>query len=178
MPRGGKRIGAGKPVGTKNRETLTKEAIAAGVRQRIMQNADKLLTAQFTKAFGSVQIFQVIKKGEKYEHEIVTDATVIKEVLDEGQGMNCTTDRGFFIVTEIPPETKAIDSMLDRALGKAAQSIEITTDPRIDDLKSRIQARATEKGIPYEQELAYWNENFSQNVAPEIKEKLISEIVQ
>lgn len=55
---------------------------------------------------------------------------------------------------------------------------EVSTDPRINDLKSKIQARAAEKGVTYEHELALWNEKYSGNVAPEIKTKLISELEQ
>lgn len=62
-------------------------------------------------------------------------------------------------------------------LGQADKQ-EVSTDPRISDLKSKIQARATEKGVTYEHELALWNEKYSDNVAPEIKTQLVSEIVQ
>lgn len=144
MPRGGKRAGAGKPVGTKNQETITKEAVFSEVRQRIMKNADKLLNAQMANALGSVQIFEVIEhknsKGNviRIEHRLVEDASTIKEVLDAGEGVNCSVDGGFYIVARVLPETKAVDSMFDRAFGKAAQSIEVKTDNDLQSLANRL----------------------------------------
>lgn len=55
---------------------------------------------------------------------------------------------------------------------------EITTDPRVNELKSRIQRRAEEKGVTYEQERDYFLANYADNVQPEVKTKLASELVQ
>lgn len=62
-------------------------------------------------------------------------------------------------------------------LGQADKQ-EVSTDPKVTDLKAKISARAAEKGVSYETELALWNENYSDNVAPEIRAKLVSELEQ
>lgn len=177
--RGGKRPGSGLKMGQILPKTLEKRRVQAAIAQRVMQNADKLFNAQLSNAVGSVQIFKVVEVSEnKREHILVTDPDEIKKVLDEGEGSNCSVDGGFYLVTTIKPETKAIDSMLDRTFGKAPQSIELTADPRVTELKSRIQARAAVKNIPYEQELKHWSENYAGDVQPEVREVLISEIAQ
>lgn len=129
---GGARSGAGRAKGGKNPDTLHKEKVYAEVRQRIMRNANKLINAQMAKAVGSIQIFEVVEtetNGKTLtEHILVTSPDVIKQVLDEGQGVNCSVNGAFYIVTEIAPENRAIDSMLDRTFGKATQTVEITVD--------------------------------------------------
>lgn len=55
---------------------------------------------------------------------------------------------------------------------------EITTDPRITELKGLIQKRAAEKSITYDQELQNYLGLFAESLAPEIKTKLTSDLVQ
>ena len=131
MAKGGKRPGAGMPKGTKIKRTLEKERVLAGYRQRVMQHADSLFNAQYTKAIGSIQVFRIdeIDLGEgktKKVHTLVTEPEEIKEVLDATA--NGERTEGVYFVTEILPDNKAIDSMLDRTFGKPQQSIEITDE--------------------------------------------------
>lgn len=143
MPKGGVRPGAGTKKGRKQATTLEKERVLAEIRQRTMRNADKLFNAQFANAVGAIQIFEVVEseddKGKKkVEHILVTDPDRIKKVLDEGEGTNCSVEGGFYIVMESRPETKAIDSMLDRTFGKAAQTVEITTESDQNSIANKL----------------------------------------
>ncbi len=151
MPRGGKRPGAGKPKGTKHAATITKEAVLLAVKQRIMQNADKIVNAQLTKALGSVMVFEVVEvKGKdgkpRNEHVLVRDPERIKEVLDAGEGVNCSVEGSFYLVTEVPPETKAADSLLDRTFGKASQSIEVKSENDIAAIAKRVVNKLVDRG--------------------------------
>ncbi len=124
----------GRKPGSQTIKQLQKAAVQDELRQRVMKNADKLFNAQFAQAVGSIQIFEVIEhknsKGNviRIEHKLVTDAETIKQVLDTGEGVNCSVDGGFYLVTHIMPENRAIDSMLDRTFGKAQQSIEVKNE--------------------------------------------------
>lgn len=174
MPRGGKRPGAGRKPGTVEKRTRDKRIVLDEFQQRVMRNMDKLFTAQFAKAVGSIQIFQVVKKGDKFEHELVTDPVIIKEVLDEGEGLNCTTERGFFIVTEIPPETKAQDSMLDRTFGKAAQTVEVKSEGA-DNWKKAVKlliSNGSAKDI--KEAVQMLKDAQFQGLTPEIEDEILS----
>lgn len=72
----------------------------------------------------------------------------------------------------------AIKEVLDRTEGKAQQSLEVITDPRVTDLKNKIQQNADRKKIPYEKELELYLATFQNDIAPDIKDKLVSELVQ
>lgn len=130
MPRGGKREGAGAPKGTVQRRTLEKSAVARALRERTMAQADNLFNAQLAKAVGSVMVFRVdeeVSGGKtKRVHTQITDSNEIKRVLDENESGAGTVGENYYFVTNIPPDNKAIDSMLDRTFGRAVQSIEVS----------------------------------------------------
>lgn len=119
------------PKGTKIHRTLEKEAVIAAYRQRIMKHADNLFNAQYAKAVGSIQIFRVDEFEDengkkKREHILLTDTDEIKQVLDDTDGTSGVSGEKYYIVAPVLPDGKSIDSMLDRAFGKAQQSVEIT----------------------------------------------------
>lgn len=55
---------------------------------------------------------------------------------------------------------------------------EISTDPRMNDLKSRIQTRAQTKGVSYEIELQFFLDHYADNVPEDVRTKLSSDLVQ
>lgn len=177
MPKGGRQPGAGRPKGKKSPATLERERTLAEVRQRIARKADDLLNAELIEGLGSNVIMKLVDP-EKGKYEIVTDEQEIVRVIQEHKGANGAVGGDFYIITARPGNYKSRQYLFDRAFGKPPQTVEVKDDPRIHDLKARIQARANEKGVTYEAELALWNEKYSDNVAPEIKTKLLTEIVQ
>jgi hypothetical protein len=155
MPRGGKRNNAGAPKGTVQRRSLEKAAVARVLRERTMKQADNLFNAQLAKALGSIMIFRIDEEitasgKTKRVHTHVTDLDEIKLVLDEtssqGEG---TVGESYYFVTNIPPDNKAIDSMLDRALGKAVQSIEVNdaTENKAVRMAQDLYANLLSKGF-------------------------------
>ena len=115
---GGARPGAGRPPGRKSKKTLERKIIEAGMKQRIMESVDVLLSSQMNLAKGCQMLFKLNKKDKK--PELVTDQKEIEKYLTGG--FEKVKDTRYFITTKIP-DNKAIDSMLDRAFGKARQNI-------------------------------------------------------
>lgn len=164
MAQGGKREGAGKKKGIPQKRTLEKLAVLSAFRQRVMTHADNLFHAQYAKAVGSIQIFRIdeIEIGEgktKKVHTLVTETEEIKAVLDATA--NGESTEGVYFVTEIPPDNKAIDSMLDRTFGKAQQSIEITDEASqkwkqaVEDLISANAAKDVTEAVELLESVGY-----------------------
>lgn len=128
--RGGIQPGGGRPKGSKNKATLEKQKVAEAFNQRVMANANALFNAQLTLAVGSQKVFRVDETGEgkskKREHVLVTDADEIKVLLDEHDGRNGVVDGVYYYFSDVLPDNRAIDSMLNRAIGKPKESIEHT----------------------------------------------------
>ncbi len=154
MPRGGKRANAGAPKGTIQRRSLEKSAVARALRERTMAQADNLFNAQLAKAVGSVMVFRVdeeeIGGGKtKRVHTHITNPDEIKRVLDENEGGAGRVGADYYFVTNIPPDNKAIDSMLDRTFGKAMQTVEISdiSDDRAVQIAQDVYAELLKKGF-------------------------------
>jgi hypothetical protein len=140
MRHGGKRRNAGRPKGKPNSKTLERLGVQAEFNQRVMGQADALFNAQFSLAVGSIRIFRIDededKRGKvKRIHTLVTDPDEIKEVLDENGGSSGIVGKRFYNVVHVPPDNKAIDSMLNRALGKPIYD---TEHDRIFDIQTRV----------------------------------------
>jgi hypothetical protein len=129
---GGSRPGAGFPKGQKKVKTLEKIAIQKALAERVMAKADILHNAQFSVAIGSTYIYRVEEeedeKGKiKVRHVLVTEPDEIKMVLDETAGASGPVQGGYYIITTEKPDTRAIDSMLDRTFGRPTQTV-VTED--------------------------------------------------
>ena len=128
---GGKRVGAGRPAGSKNKATLEQKAVLDAFNQRVMAKAEALFNAQLTLALGSMKVFRIDEtEGEggkkKREHVHVTNPNEIKALLDEHDGMSGVVDGVYYYFADILPDNKAIESMLNRAVGKAPEKAEVT----------------------------------------------------
>jgi len=129
MASGGKRARAGRKLGSKGKATLEKQKVAEAFNQRVMAKADALFNAQLTLAIGSMKVFRVDEvEGEggkkKREHVHVTDANEIQTLLDEHDGMNGVVDGVYYYFSDVLPDNKAIEAMLNRALGKPKETLE------------------------------------------------------
>ncbi len=154
MPRGGKRENAGAPKGTIQRRSLEKSAVVRALRERTMAHADNLFNAQLTKAVGSVMVFRVdeeeIGNGKtKRVHIHITNPDEIKRVLDENEGGAGKVGDDYYFVTNIPPDNKAIDSMLDRTFGKATQPVEVSdiSEDRAVQIAQDVYAQLLKEGF-------------------------------
>lgn len=140
MALGGKRPNAGRPKGTKLPKTLEKEAVIAAFRQRVFKIANSLVTAQTSLAKGQQMIFRMdpqyetkfskdgverkVKTGLK-KSKLVTDPDEIANYLDELEGAPGEIDDSYYFITTKEPNNQALDSLLDRALGRPKESLEV-----------------------------------------------------
>lgn len=126
--RGGKRPGAGRQYGSKNKATLEKKAVQEAFNQRVMLKADALFNAQFSLAVGASKVFRIDEEGEgknkKQVHTLVTNEDEIKALLDEHEGGAGEVGGSYYYITTSPPDNKAIDSLLNRALGRPKETHE------------------------------------------------------
>ncbi|MEW6126739.1 MAG: hypothetical protein AB1757_06850 [Acidobacteriota bacterium] len=124
--KGGKRKGAGRKKGSLNKTTLEKKAAEDQFINRVIQNVDKLFNAQISIAEGCSYLYRVDQIGEgskkREEHVLVTDPEEIKAYLDGN------TEDTYYYITTKTPDNKAIDSLMDRAFGKAVTKIAGTGD--------------------------------------------------
>jgi len=110
----------GRPKGSRNGATLEREKVAAALRQRILQNADRLFNAQLALAEGCSFLYRrSLDKGGKAE--LVTDPETIRKFIDE----ELDPDQFVWIHTERPNIT-AIQDAFNRALGKPTESVEVS----------------------------------------------------
>jgi hypothetical protein len=128
MGHGGKRSKAGRKVGSKSKATLEQQKVLEAFNQRVMAKADALFNAQLTLAVGSMKVFRIDEEeGEggkkKRVHSLVTDEDEIKALLDEHDGESGVVDGVYYYFSTIPPDNKAIEAMLNRSLGKAAETV-------------------------------------------------------
>lgn len=145
MARGGKRPGAGKPKGHKSEKTLEKIKVLEAFRQRTMRSADLLFDAQITLARGQTFLYKIekewIKTGSKRNGEDTGYWRNKKPKLVESQSeievfLETHTDKAngdieddndpsstYYFLTVKEPNNQALDSMLDRSLGKTAQAV-------------------------------------------------------
>jgi hypothetical protein len=112
MTHGGKRPGAGKPKGFKHRVTLDKEAARAFVRQQVCNALGPLLDAQIANAKGLSYLVYRNKKSGKFERVKALEAV--------------NQDEETIEVWEKDPSVQAFTDLLNRALDKPAEHVELT----------------------------------------------------
>lgn len=129
----------GRPKGTRTKAALERDKVMAAWRQRVFQFADALLDSQMTLARGQTFLYKVEKewvqtgKGgffKKKRPVIVEDPEEIRAFIErEGEGANPDEDQDggdiFYYLTTKEPSNQAIDSMLDRAAGKAIATTQV-----------------------------------------------------
>lgn len=116
MKNGGKRPGAGRPKGTIGVKART----LLEVKDRIAKNVDSILNTQLVESKGTHLIYRLNPIDRKYV--LVTDADEITECINNYRG---TDDESLYVITTQKPDTKTGQYLIDRAYGKAPQTIEI-----------------------------------------------------
>lgn len=123
----------GRPKGLKNQATLEREAVLREFKQKVMRSADVLFNRQMKLAEGHMYLYKIEKEviiGPKGGKKIipkkpvrVTDEKEIElyllEALETG-GLSDPEDTYYYVTVE-KGDNKAIDSMFDRAFGRATQ---------------------------------------------------------
>lgn len=119
-----KRVGrlGGRPKGSKAPATIEKEAALKQFNLRVASMADKLLNSQAIVALGTHRMVTVEVDDEGKKHiKTVRDETRMQNLLDTG-----VYGKDYLILEGSPAEWKAANALLDRAFGKAKESIDIS----------------------------------------------------
>lgn len=129
--RGGARPGAGRPKGKMEAKTIEKMHVKKAFEDRVAKNAHRLFNAQVTLALGTQYLFkrQKVKSGKRWRwtpFERVTDPEEMLAFLDGDFSKDA--DKVYYMITADKPDSKAIDSLLDRGFGKAPQNLNIKDD--------------------------------------------------
>jgi hypothetical protein len=130
VTRGGLRPNSGRPRGSRNKMTKDIKAKEKTIKERITKNLDELVNAQLSLAKGLFFMYEIKMRNiggrRKPEHIQVKDPKKIKAFLDgelEGE---------YYYISAQAPENKAIDSLLDRAFGKATSETNVNHDFNIN----------------------------------------------
>jgi hypothetical protein len=127
---GGARVGAGGPR-RPHANTLEKRRVREAFEQLVLRAATKLFNAQMGLALGEqslyVKYYVGTGKDRKAVVDVVTDPEIIKEyVIDDGLTLNRESEDEYYYIASKPADNKAIEALLNRALGKAPDKLEIT----------------------------------------------------
>lgn len=130
MSHGGKREGAGKKKGSKHKKTLEREAAAKAYDQLVLAQLKPLFRKQLWLAMGQTYVFRKEKHGTgasmRIEHVLLEHPHEVADALDviANGDENFPSENGYVYITTKSPENNAINSMLDRGLGKVTQKLE------------------------------------------------------
>lgn len=117
----------GRPKGKLSQKTLDKMKVLEAIRQRTFKVAERIQDAQLSSALGQQFLYRIHtnSKGFKDKPELIEDEYTIRCYLngDYDSGGDQEDKNDYYFITTKAPDTRAIDSMFDRAFGKVSQPI-------------------------------------------------------
>ena len=121
----------GRRNGSKNTLTIMKEMELEEFQKLARQRMDALFYSQLTLALGSMSLFRIDENSNGgREHVLVTDKNEIGDILSQMHGSKSEggvyNDVYYYISTK-DPDNSALNSILDRAYGRAQQRVDHTT---------------------------------------------------
>ena len=130
MAKGGARPGAGRKKGHKASHTLEALKAREYVIERIKNALQPIMDAQIALARGCSYLYRIDKDddGKKQKPVLVIDPKEIATYLDGefGDG-DVGENKSYYYITTEKPENPAIKDMLDRAFGRAKESVDLTS---------------------------------------------------
>ena len=128
----------GRPPGSLSKTTLEKKAALERFQARVRANIDPLFDSQLTLARGMSYLFRIDEEWEgktkRKKHVLVTDPDEIIAYLDSQlDDVDDDGEQVYYYITTKDPDNHALDSLLDRTFGKAAQVIDHTGSVSIED---------------------------------------------
>lgn len=137
---GGARPGAGRPKGKMNALTIEKMKIKKEFEDRVAHHAHTLFNAQMTLAMGTQFLLKrtKVKNKKGWRWTPFEKVTEEQEMIDYLDGKFKDDTSQYFLLTAEKPDSKAIDSLLDRGFGKAAQSLTLK-DERPDPIEEILK---------------------------------------
>lgn len=126
---GGPRPGSGRPKGTRNPATIEKEAAREAVRQRVLQQLERLVDTQISNACGIHYLVvrekttgKFLRVGRKAAEELNPDEEIIE-------------------VWEKDPSVPAFTDLMNRAIDKPkAQDIDVNVSVETAGIPARLAA--------------------------------------
>ena len=130
--RGGARPNSGPKRGAKYKKTIEKEIELAYIKERVSKAKDVLISSQLSLARGVSYLYRVDKdaKGNDKKPELVTAEYEIEAYLS-GEA----DEDSFYYITTVKPENSAIDSLLDRTVGKPTQKNEVSGELKVSGVE-------------------------------------------
>lgn len=131
---GGRRPGSGMKKGHKTKKVLEREASRKAYEQLVLKNLKPLFYKQLLLAMGQIYVYRRDKHGTgasmRIENVLLENPREIADALDTiaNNDPNWSHEDGYVYVVTKSPENRAIDSMLDRSIGKPMQSTDITSN--------------------------------------------------
>lgn len=130
-PKGGKRPGAGRPKGTKNPATLTKEQAREALARVVMAHMGDLVAAQIAQAIG---IKYLVTRDRRTGKFIRVTETMAKQRSADAE------NEEIIEVWEKDPSTPAFTDLMNRALDKPKeQEQEIRVTGEIEIVAVKLQ---------------------------------------
>src|SRR5262245_39489943 len=126
MARGGKREGAGRPKGRKEVKTLAKEQARELLRQMVTKNLEPLVAAMIDSALGLKRLLVRDPKTGKFHR--VDDAEF---------DMALASEHGVYVYTQ-PPNTAAFTDLMNRALDKPIEPVELRGGFQVDAIAQKL----------------------------------------
>lgn len=127
---GGARAGAGRPKGSMNPDTKLRVAAKAEFQRRVARKVAPLFNAQFDLAIGEkylmVKHVDYEDGKKKVSVEVVTNIDLIKQYIDD-DGVSLNEGEDYYYMSVKPANNQALDSLLNRAFGKADESLDLTS---------------------------------------------------
>lgn len=140
---GGARQGAGRPKGSQNEATKERLAIKQAFQDRVAANADRLFNSQFNLATGEQYLMCKRIVGIGTKQRVVTDVVdSVETIKDYINGDLDNSDDEYYFISTKPANGMAIDSMLDRAFGKADTKVENTGEQKLI-VETRVRKNAS-----------------------------------
>jgi len=109
MPRGGPQPGSGRPKGTKNASTITKEEAREALRRAVLEEMRDMIAAQVAQAKGLKYLVVREKKTGKFVR--------VTEAMAKAKSGETDTEETIE-VWEKDPSTPAFTDLMNRALDK------------------------------------------------------------
>ena len=131
----------GRPQGSKAQNTLEKAAARQRVRELVCAELDPLVEAQIQTALG-VRHFVVREKDGKFKR--VTNPATITRILNAPNGRY-----EYYDIWTRDPSTQAFKDLMDRALGKPTEHVDMTVSD--DAARIRILHAGRERNARAEQ---------------------------
>jgi hypothetical protein len=124
---GGARPGSGRKKGQLAPQTIERAKVLKAYRDRVAGLADELLDHQLILARGCTVLYRVEKDamGQDKKPIMVTSQSEVRDFLEGNYGGQ--RDVKYYFITTERPDSRTIDSMLDRTFGKADSKIDLTS---------------------------------------------------